>query len=78
MSGNNLRGAGVRQQNTLPTRFLVRRAAVGCHIGGLGGYTVPVVQDADGYREGVGYGLWWASFLGLAGLHRIYLGKCGG
>ena len=38
---------------------------------------VPVVQDPDGYREGVGYGLWCASFLGLAGLHRIYLGKYG-
>ena len=38
---------------------------------------VPVVQDPDGYREGVGYGLWCASFLGLAGLHRTYLGKYG-
>ena len=36
---------------------------------------VPVVQDPDGYREGVAYGLWFASFLGFAGVHRIYLGK---
>ena len=38
---------------------------------------VPVDQDPDGYREGVAYGLWCASFFALAGLHRIYLGKYG-
>lgn len=31
----------------------------------------------DGYREGIGYGLWCAWLLGFGGLHRIYLGKYG-
>ena len=31
----------------------------------------------EGYREGIGYGLWCAWLLGLGGLHRIYLGKYG-
>ncbi len=29
------------------------------------------------YKEGLGYGLWALFFLGLAGVHRIYLGKYG-
>ncbi len=29
------------------------------------------------YRNSVGYGLWCLFFLGLAGIHRIYLGKYG-
>ena len=37
----------------------------------------PILQDRDGYREGLGYLLWCGSFVGLAGLHRIYLGKYG-
>ena len=36
---------------------------------------VPIVRDRDGYREAPSYALWCASFLGFAGLHRIYLGK---
>ena len=35
----------------------------------------PIDPDRGGYSEGVGYALWCASFLSLAGLHRIYLGK---
>ena len=35
----------------------------------------PAIQDGDGYRDGLGYALWCAWFVGLAGLHRIYLGK---
>ena len=31
----------------------------------------------EGYREGIGYGLWCACLFGFAGLHRIYLGKYG-
>lgn len=31
----------------------------------------------DGYKEGIGYGLWCAWLLGFGGLHRIYLGKYG-
>lgn len=34
-----------------------------------------IERDPDGYREGPGYALWCATFLGFAGLHRIYLGK---
>jgi hypothetical protein len=30
-----------------------------------------------GYREGLGYALWCLFFVGLAGIHRIYLGKYG-
>ena len=29
------------------------------------------------YKEGLGYALWCLFFLGLAGVHRIYLGKYG-
>lgn len=29
------------------------------------------------YREGLGYALWCLAFVGLAGIHRIYLGKYG-
>ena len=29
------------------------------------------------YKEGLGYALWCLIFLGLAGVHRIYLGKYG-
>ena len=35
----------------------------------------PIDPDRGGYREGAGYGLLCGSFLGVAGLHRIYLGK---
>ena len=31
----------------------------------------------DGYREGIGYALWCLCFVGLGGLHRIYMGKYG-
>lgn len=31
----------------------------------------------EGYREGLGYGLWCACLFGFCGLHRIYLGKYG-
>ena len=34
----------------------------------------PPLQDG-GYREGLGYSLWCGWFVGLAGLHRIYMGK---
>lgn len=33
--------------------------------------------DDGGYREGLGYALWCLFFVGLAGIHRIYLGKYG-
>ena len=36
---------------------------------------VPTDQDHDGYREGLGYGLWCGWLIGFAGLHRFYLGK---
>lgn len=29
------------------------------------------------YREGLGYALWCLAFVGLAGIHRIYLGRYG-
>ncbi len=35
----------------------------------------PIDPDGGGYSEGWGYGLWFASFFGFAGLHRFYLGK---
>jgi TM2 domain-containing membrane protein YozV len=31
----------------------------------------------DGYRDGIGYALWCLIFVGLGGLHRIYMGKYG-
>ena len=35
-------------------------------------------QDfGDGYRDGIGYALWCLIFVGLGGLHRIYMGKYG-
>lgn len=35
-------------------------------------------KPGDGaYREGLGYALWCLAFVGLAGIHRIYLGKYG-
>jgi TM2 domain-containing membrane protein YozV len=37
----------------------------------------PVVGDVGGYGKGLGYALWCGWFAGLAGLHRIYLGKYG-
>lgn len=42
----------------------------------------PVVHDAmpdsDGmYKEGIGWGLWCLWMFGLAGVHRIYMGKYG-
>jgi len=37
-----------------------------------------VSQSGEGsYREGLGYALWCLAFVGLAGIHRIYLGKYG-
>jgi hypothetical protein len=37
-----------------------------------------VTQDERGmYREGLGYALWCLFFVGLGGIHRIYLGKYG-
>jgi hypothetical protein len=37
-----------------------------------------MAQDDRGmYREGLGYALWCLFFVGLAGIHRIYLGKYG-
>jgi hypothetical protein len=37
-----------------------------------------VSQTGEGaYREGLGYALWCLVFVGLAGIHRIYLGKYG-
>ena len=37
-----------------------------------------VVQTDDGaYREGLGFALWCLIFVGLGGIHRIYLGKYG-
>ena len=37
----------------------------------------PIDPDRGGYREGAGYALLCGSFLGFAGLHRLYLGKYG-
>ena len=37
----------------------------------------PEGQGGRGYGEGAGYALWCGWFAGLAGLHRIYLGKYG-
>jgi hypothetical protein len=34
-------------------------------------------SDEGAYREGLGYALWCLVFVGLAGIHRIYLGKYG-
>lgn len=31
----------------------------------------------EGYKEGIGYGLWCAWLLGFGGIHRLYLGKYG-
>ncbi|MCG8468256.1 MAG: TM2 domain-containing protein [Gemmatimonadetes bacterium] len=37
-----------------------------------------VPDDPDGmYKDGIGYGLWCLIFFGLAGVHRLYLGKYG-
>lgn len=37
-----------------------------------------VKQDEGGaYREGLGFALWCLIFVGLGGIHRIYLGKYG-
>ena len=37
-----------------------------------------VSQSGEGsYREGLGYALWCLAFVGLAGIHRIYLGRYG-
>ena len=37
-----------------------------------------VSQNSEGaYRDGLGYALWCLAFVGLAGIHRIYLGKYG-
>jgi TM2 domain-containing membrane protein YozV len=37
-----------------------------------------VTYDESGmYREGLGYALWCLIFVGLGGIHRIYLGKYG-
>lgn len=39
-------------------------------------YEAPV--DTDGmYKDGIGYGLWCLWLFGLAGVHRIYMGKYG-
>ena len=35
----------------------------------------PIDPDVDGYRAGVGYGLWFGCLFGFAGLHRFYVGK---
>ncbi len=35
----------------------------------------PVVQDSEGYREGISYLMWCGWFGGFAGMHRIYMGK---
>lgn len=35
------------------------------------------LEVKEGYREGLGYGLWCACLFGFCGLHRIYLGKYG-
>lgn len=32
---------------------------------------------SEGYRDGIGYGLWCGALFGFCGLHRIYLGKYG-
>jgi len=41
-------------------------------------HTHPVPMDPDGmYKEGIGYGLWCLWLFGLAGVHRIYMGKYG-
>jgi len=38
----------------------------------------PPQMDPDGmYKEGIGYGLWALWLFGLAGVHRIYMGKYG-
>ena len=37
----------------------------------------PVPDERLMYKEGLGYALWALFFLGLAGVHRIYLGKYG-
>lgn len=38
----------------------------------------PAQMDPDGmYKEGIGYGLWALWLFGLAGVHRIYMGKYG-
>ncbi len=34
-------------------------------------------SEEGSYREGLGYALWCLVFVGLAGVHRIYLGKYG-
>ena len=34
-------------------------------------------SEDGGYRDGLGYALWCLVFVGLAGIHRIYLGKYG-
>ncbi|MDH3732157.1 MAG: TM2 domain-containing protein [Gemmatimonadota bacterium] len=37
-----------------------------------------VPPDAEGmYKEGIGYGLWCLWLFGMAGVHRIYMGKYG-
>jgi len=36
-----------------------------------------VPQTEGAYREGLGYALWCLIFVGLGGVHRIYLGKYG-
>lgn len=33
--------------------------------------------EGEMYKDGIGYALWCLFFLGLAGVHRIYLGKHG-
>lgn len=35
------------------------------------------IELNEGYREGIGYGLWCGALFGFCGLHRIYLGKYG-
>lgn len=38
----------------------------------------PEAPDPDGmYKDGIGYGLWCLWLFGLAGVHRIYMGKYG-
>ena len=34
-------------------------------------------EPGDGYRDGIGFALWCLIFVGLGGLHRIYMGKYG-
>ena len=44
----------------------------------LGLQVTPDPPDPDGmYKEGIGYGLWCLWLFGLAGVHRIYMGKYG-